>query len=494
MEEVNNQLGWDIRLKNIPLLEAEEIIKTFENQWIYIKLVHNDNSDSSRSNQIGHYSKFKVKSVSISNDIIFIYGSEDDDRLIIYKNDLVRTEASPTKDEIKIYLINQNADSEIYIKKYLPKMNTRLNEITDDINQLIITEGKTDWKHLKNALSKFKSSHRYENLDVDFFEYENDVDMGCNTLEKMCDYHALFNNEKLKIFVFDADIEKINKKHAGVPYIYHGNNVYSLVLPIPKHRKNTPLISIEHYYTDKEMQTLDTKKRRLYLAREFDVKSRKHKTQENTYALKVKPNTDLIHIEEKVLYVENDVGNFEEIAKTGENITISKNDFANNILLGVVPFSTISTEVFSIFFDIIADIYQDYNKNNNPLLSENSISLSKGIKINQINNNFDTLLISCVFSEEQLTILKQTNLFGNKMELSADKKILNLYIILGSYEIKIPIPISDKLIEFLIKKQNNNYNRIELLIYDDANLLYSSIELFATDISSVLIEKIISQL
>ncbi|PFO77462.1 hypothetical protein COJ88_31780, partial [Bacillus cereus] len=67
----------------------------------------------------------------------------------------------------------------------------------------------------------------------------------------------------------------------------------------------------EHYYTDKEMQTLDTKKRRLYLAREFDVKSRKHKTQENTYALKVKPSTDLIHIEEKVVYVENDVGNFE---------------------------------------------------------------------------------------------------------------------------------------------------------------------------------------
>ncbi|PET93954.1 hypothetical protein, partial [Bacillus cereus] len=66
--------------------------------------------------------------------------------------------------------------------------------------------------------------------------------------------------------------------------------------------------------------------------------------------------------------------------------------------------------------------------------------------------------------------------------------------ILGSYEIKIPIPISDKLIEFLIKKQNNNYNRIELLIYDDANLLYSSMQLFATDISSVLIEKIISQL
>ncbi|WP_218922967.1 hypothetical protein, partial [Bacillus toyonensis] len=67
-----------------------------------------------------------------------------------------------------------------------------------------------------------------------------------------------------------------------------------------------------------------------------------------------------------------------KLLRRGKNITISKNDFANNILLGVVPFSTISTEVFSIFFDIIADIYQDYNKNNNPLLSENSISLSKG--------------------------------------------------------------------------------------------------------------------
>ncbi|OTW87143.1 hypothetical protein H0242_30210 (plasmid) [Bacillus thuringiensis serovar sumiyoshiensis] len=494
MEELDNELAWDIRLIKIPLLEAEEIIKALEKQWIYIKWVHNDYSDCSRTNQIGHYSKFKVKSVSISNDVIFIYGSEDDDRLIIYKNDLVRTEASPTKDEIKIYLINQNTDSEIYIKKYLPKMNTRLNEIAEDTNHLIITEGKTDWKHLKNALNKFRNSHRYENLDVRFFEYENDVGMGCETLEKMCDYHALFNNEKLKIFVFDADIKKINKKHAGVPYIYHGNNVYSLVLPIPKHRKNTPLISIEHYYTDKEMQTLDANKRRLYLAGEFDVKSRRHKTQKNTYALKVKPSTDLIHIEEKVLYVENTVDNFEEIAKMGQNITISKNDFANNILLGVVPFWTISTEVFSIFFDIVADIYQEYIKNNIPLLSENSISPGKGIKINRINNDFDTLLISCLFSNEQLIILKQTTLFGNKMELSADKKLLYISIILDSYEIKIPIPISDELIEFLIKKHSNNYNRIELLIYNDTNLLFSSIELFATDISSVLIEKIINQL
>ncbi|OTX87118.1 hypothetical protein BK726_17300 [Bacillus thuringiensis serovar londrina] len=494
MKEVDDQLAWDIRLMKIPLSEAEKIIKSFKSQWIYIKLVHNDNSDYSRSNQIGHYSKFKVKTVSISDDIIFIYGSEDDDRLIIYRNDLVRSEVSPTKDEIKLYLINKNADTEIYIKKYLPKMNTRLNEITEDTNHLIITEGKTDWKHLKSALNKFKNSRRYENLDVDFFEYENDVNMGWTTLEKMCDYHALFNNEKLKIFVFDADIEKINKKHAEVPYIYHGNNVYSLVLPIPKHRKNTPLISIEHYYKDKEMQTLDTNNRRLYLAGEFDAKSRKHKNQKNTYALKVKPSTDLIHIEEKVLRVENTVNDFEEIAKIGQNITISKNDFANNILLGVAPFSNISTEVFSIFFDVVADIYKDYIINNNPLLCENSIALCKGIRINKINNDFDTLLINCSFSKEQLIILKQTNLFGNKMELSADKKLLYISIVLDSYEIKIPIPISGELIKFLYKKHINNYNRIELLIYDDTNLLFSSIELFASDITPVLIGKIINQL
>ncbi|PNK23352.1 hypothetical protein CBR59_28365 [Bacillus thuringiensis] len=494
MEEVDSQSTWDIRLINIPLLEAEDIIKGFKGQWIYIKLVHNDHSDCAKTNQIGHYSKFKVKTVSISDDVIFIYGSEDDDRLIIYKNDLVRTEGSLTKDEIKIYLINQNANSEIYIKKYLPKMNTRLNEITEDTNHLIITEGKTDWKHLKNALNKFKNNSRYENLDLDFFEYENDVDMGWSTLEKMCDYHALFSNEKLKIFVFDADIEKIIKKHAGVPYKYHGNNVYSLVLPTPKHRKNNPLISIEHYYSDKEMQTLDNYKRRLYLAGEFDVKTREHKTQKNTYALKVKPSTDPIHIEEKVLYVENDVDTFEEIAKRGQNITISKNDFANNILLGVEPFSNISTEVFSIFFDIVADIYKDYIKSNNPLLNENSITLCKGIKINKINNDFDTLLINCSFNKEQLIMLKQTKLFGNKMELSADKKLLYIFIILDSYEIRVSIPISDELIQFLSKKYSNNYNRIELLLYDDTGLLYSSIELFAADVSSVFIEKIIRQL
>ncbi|WP_237982803.1 hypothetical protein [Bacillus thuringiensis] len=159
-----------------------------------------------------------------------------------------------------------------------------------------------------------------------------------------------------------------------------------------------------------------------------------------------------------------------------------------------MPFSNISTEVFSIFFDIVADIYKDYIKSNNPLLNENYITLCKGIKINKINNDFDTLLINCSFNKEQLTTLKQTKLFGNKMELSADKKLLYISIILDSYEIRVSIPTSDELIQFLSKKYSNNYNRIELLLYNDTGLLYSSIELFATDVSSVFIEKIISQL
>lgn len=90
---------------------------------------------------------------------------------------------------------------------------------------------------MKNALFQLKAEGKFKQLDIDFFEYENEVQMGNDVLKRICSYQSLFENEKLKIFIFDSDDKKINEEHQGHDYINHGNNVYSLVLPIPKHRK-----------------------------------------------------------------------------------------------------------------------------------------------------------------------------------------------------------------------------------------------------------------
>ena len=63
------------------------------------------------------------------------------------------------------------------------------------------------------------------------------------------------------------------KYENGMNYMDWGNNVFSMTLPIPTSRIDTPEICIEHLYTDAEIMREieeDGVKRRLYMGREFD--------------------------------------------------------------------------------------------------------------------------------------------------------------------------------------------------------------------------------
>ena len=223
-----NKLQEDIRLSKIPLDSAEGVIKSFEGIWLYIK----SNTSLYEDDFTCQYYKFKVRNVNIETNFIYIYGSEDEDRLIINKKEIIQSESSAKNDEIKLVVSHNNVFSEIFLKEYSPRVDNRIEDIRYSNRNLIITEGKTDWKHLKRALDLLKANGRFTELDVDFLEYE-DINMGNKTLEKICEYNALFSSDYLKIFVFDADNPEINKKHADKQFLYYDNNVYSVVLPVP---------------------------------------------------------------------------------------------------------------------------------------------------------------------------------------------------------------------------------------------------------------------
>lgn len=81
---------------------------------------------------------------------------------------------------------------------------------------LIVTEGATDWRHLKSALRGFQSQEesRYKNLDIEFLEYnprgskEDDLpklDMSCSHLTTMCKEFAKLQQSRKIIFIADAD-------------------------------------------------------------------------------------------------------------------------------------------------------------------------------------------------------------------------------------------------------------------------------------------------
>lgn len=146
------------------------------------------------------------------------------------------------------------------------KLKEKINNLT---MPLIITEGKTDWKHIKLAKSKLNNADVY-----DF--YESNDDMGDTTALNMLKEQAKTFNPNKRIFIFDNDNKDIIKDVTSENDMFKkwGNNVYSFVIPKPKIRDNDNAISIEHYYPDavlkKELIISDGVTRRIYCGNDFN--------------------------------------------------------------------------------------------------------------------------------------------------------------------------------------------------------------------------------
>lgn len=153
---------------------------------------------------------------------------------------------------------------------------------------LVVTEGATDWMHMKTAMSVLKTKEEYtelfSNLTFNFLEYEPanskeeaqyKLEMGNTTLTNICEHYAKLPNDTLYIFVADCDVPDTNKKMSigGQQYKKWAKNVYSFTIPIPESRRETPGICIEHLYSDTEIKTeimFEGISRRLYMGNEFD--------------------------------------------------------------------------------------------------------------------------------------------------------------------------------------------------------------------------------
>ena len=151
---------------------------------------------------------------------------------------------------------------------------------------LIVTEGATDWRHLKAALRCLKKQveSSYNDLEIEFLEYNPKgsgkegvikLEMSCSQLVTMCKEFSKVQQPRKIVFIADADDKDTKKKLEGGEDGYKdwGNNVYSVVLPVPKHRGTTPNICIEHYYYDNDLKTSFTVngvERRIYMGQEFD--------------------------------------------------------------------------------------------------------------------------------------------------------------------------------------------------------------------------------
>lgn len=219
-------------------------------------------------------------------------------------------------------------------------------ELEKSTKSIIITEGKTDWKHLKKALERFKNQGLYTNIDIEFLEYEENIKMGNSSLDSMVEAFKKTAQHKKIIFMFDRDNNEIYKKYANDEFKNHLNNVYSFC--IPKIDDTLDKISIEFYYKEDDLKTLDKNNRRLFLSSEFNQKTAVSKCKNFVTGDKNKVTKSLMIIDDMVYSLDD------EECKT--NLALSKSSFAENILNDVSDFDSLDIEEFKKIFNVIENI------------------------------------------------------------------------------------------------------------------------------------------
>lgn len=247
-----------------------------------------------------------------------------------------------------------------------------LSKVAIDTKTLVVTEGSTDWKHLKAAYNSLKDDEAYkkvfEGLEFEFFEYEPKnsevnakykVEMGNTTLSSICENMAKLPQITQYIFIADRDDEKTNKKMSGGQSSYKnwGNNVYSFVLPVPNSRKETPNICIEHLYDDNEIKTemeINGISRRLYIGNEFDSRG-------IAYSINRSCERKGICGPDSIAIIEGTQGDRVTSLENADDINyaLTKMHFANAVLAKQEPFDKFDFINFVEVFKIIKDIIDD---------------------------------------------------------------------------------------------------------------------------------------
>ena len=248
----------------------------------------------------------------------------------------------------------------------------RVIDSADRKKPLVITEGTTDWRHMEAARAALAAKPENEALfekSFDFLRFgakedadcETQIDMGGDRLARLCEEFALLDNGRTLIFIADRDKEQISKKLASnhkesKTLKAWGNNVFSLLLPIPTFREATPEICIEQMYTDDVIKTViecpDGVKRRLFLRDEF---SSKGSGPEGFFCSNIRC---LNNAGSAVLD-----GSKVDIPKYGEdvNYALTKVAFANAIRDGEVK---LANGAFDVFVPLFEQIQEAINSSN----------------------------------------------------------------------------------------------------------------------------------
>ena len=235
-------------------------------------------------------------------------------------------------------------------KRYATMYKENSELLKEMSKPIVITEGKTDWKHFKAALDFIKQKEEYSSMDFHLHEFSEN--QGDGELHKRLQALSKIPNKHKIIGIFDCDEDngkRIHQKHSGIEY--YGNNVYGMTIPIPDFRSYNSGISVEFLYKDNDLKKLDDNNRRLFITSEFNEIGRliSDKTIGVRNADSIKKN--ISQVNEKIK--DNDVFDLD-----GNSLALSKEDFAKNVLEKKAPFDNMDFSAFYPVFDRLKEILE----------------------------------------------------------------------------------------------------------------------------------------
>lgn len=311
----------------------------------------------------------KVQFIITSHSPLFLLGMEE-----IFGKEGFEIFNLPNGEKIGTESFSEFKNSYEYMKNTTVYRNELKELIDKNKNEqtLIITEGCTDWRHMKRALKKLKEDQKYKDdfkdLNVKFLMYDDSnvkdsefqtLDMGDSRLIQMCEYYSRIKQNNKMIFIGDRDKKEeeiLSEKDKS--YKKWKNNVYSFQIPIPEHRKTTPNICIEHYYTDdeikREFKCVDGIIRRMYMENEFNSKGIDIKNSKICKCINKCGDSKIDIIEGSS---KDRVTDFSDDNQT--NYALSKKIFADNIYTEKDGFNDMSYENFKDIFYIIKEISEE---------------------------------------------------------------------------------------------------------------------------------------
>jgi hypothetical protein len=210
----------------------------------------------------------------------------------------------------------------------------------------VLTEGKTDVAHLKQALAALQLTGSLR-LQFD----ETGEAFGDTSLLAACKSYARISRAQPIICVFDRDNPKIireleQKTEPGMRYQAWGNNVFSLMLPVPEHRQRYQSISVEMYYSEEALHEPGADGKRLF----FDNETRKEIPPGGGAIFRVIEPVADFEFTKKVIDQDAD----KILNAAGEPCGISKTVFASRVAAGA--FKQADFAPFEAVFDVIAEI------------------------------------------------------------------------------------------------------------------------------------------